>query len=79
MIYFDHAATAGNRPESVGKAMIHALETVAANPGRSGHGRSLEAARIVTEARTEIAALIGARDSSTRKLDRRSTTNSIIR
>lgn len=64
MIYFDHAATAGNRPDAVGKAMINALESVAANPGRSGHRRSLEAARIVTEARDEIAALIGAPDSS---------------
>jgi len=64
MIYFDHAATAGNRPESVGRAMVHALEVVAANPGRSGHRRSLEAARIVATARDEVAALIGAPDSS---------------
>ena len=64
MIYFDHAATAGNRPESVGRAMIHALEVVAANPGRSGHRRSLDAARIAENARDEVASLIGAPDSS---------------
>jgi cysteine desulfurase/selenocysteine lyase len=64
MIYFDHAATAGTRPRSVGQAMIHTLEAVAANPGRSGHRRSLEAARIVACARDEVAALIHAPDSS---------------
>jgi len=64
MIYFDHAATAGSRPPSVGEAMMHALEAVSANPGRSGHRRSLEAARIVSGARDEVAALIGAADSS---------------
>lgn len=62
MIYFDHAATAGRRPEGVGRAMLHALEEVAANPGRSGHRRSLEAARIIDGTRRGLAGLIGAGD-----------------
>lgn len=64
MIYFDHAATCGRRPASVGRAMLHALEEVAANPGRSGHPRSIQAARIVDDARRELAALIGASDAA---------------
>ncbi len=64
MIYFDHAATCGQRPPSIGRAMLHALEEVAANPGRSGHRRSIAAARIVDGARRDLAELIGANDSA---------------
>jgi cysteine desulfurase / selenocysteine lyase len=63
LIYFDHAATAGLRPESVGQAMLQALQ-VSANPGRSAHRLSLQAARLVEETREDLAALLGIRDSA---------------
>ncbi|MHC5057200.1 MAG: aminotransferase class V-fold PLP-dependent enzyme [Planctomycetota bacterium] len=61
-INFDNAATAGRRPDAVGEAMLRALTEVPANPGRSGHAVALEAARIVEDARVEVAGLVGARD-----------------
>lgn len=64
MIYFDNAATAGKRPPEVGRAMLHALEDISANPGRSAHRLSLEAARLVAGAREALAKLIHAPDSS---------------
>ncbi len=64
MIYFDHAATAGIRPDSVGQAMLEALREASANPGRSGHRLSLKAARLVEDARLELAGLFGAPDPS---------------
>jgi cysteine desulfurase family protein len=42
--------------------MVHFLEQVGANPGRSGHRLSLEAGRIVYEAREAIAEAFGADD-----------------
>lgn len=42
--------------------MHHFLDEVGANPGRSGHRMSIEAARIVYAAREAIAALFGASD-----------------
>ncbi len=42
--------------------MRHFLDEVGANPGRSGHRMSIEAARIVYAARETIAALFGAPD-----------------
>ena len=42
--------------------MLHFLDHVGANPGRSGHRLSLEAARIVYEAREAIAELFNAPD-----------------
>ena len=59
MIYFDNAATAGRRPDSVGEAVLHALREVSANPGRSGHRLALEAARIVEEVITKVTSLRG--------------------
>jgi cysteine desulfurase family protein len=61
-INLDNAATAGRRPDAVGEAVLRALVSVPANPGRSGHSLALEAARIVEDARVEVASLIGARD-----------------
>ena len=42
--------------------MCHFLDDVGANPGRSGHRMSIQAARIVYAAREAIAALFGAPD-----------------
>ena len=45
MIYLDHAATTGVKPEPVRRAVMQALMTLSANPGRSGAGPSLKAAK----------------------------------
>jgi cysteine desulfurase/selenocysteine lyase len=61
-IYLDNAATSWPKPPGVVRAMAHFLEEVGANPGRSGHRLSVEAARIVYEAREAIAGLFNAPD-----------------
>jgi len=53
MLYLDHAATGLPRAPGVAEAMIGALDQ--ANPGRSGHARSLDSARSVYGAREILA------------------------
>jgi cysteine desulfurase/selenocysteine lyase len=62
MIYFDNAATSWPKPPGVAEAMVHFMSEVGANPGRSGHRLSLEAGRIVYEARERVAELFHAPD-----------------
>jgi cysteine desulfurase/selenocysteine lyase len=62
MIYFDNAATSWPKPPGVTEAMLHFLNEVGANPGRSGHRLSLAAGRIVYEAREVVAELFHAPD-----------------
>jgi cysteine desulfurase family protein len=62
MIYFDNAATSWPKPPGVNQAMTDFLTNVGANPGRSGHRRSVEAGRIVYKARAAVAELFGAPD-----------------
>jgi cysteine desulfurase/selenocysteine lyase len=62
MIYFDNAATSWPKPPGVVQAMAHFLDEVGANPGRSGHRLSLEAGRIVYEARERVAELFNGPD-----------------
>lgn len=62
MIYFDNAATSWPKPPGVAEAMTQFLNEVGANPGRSGHRTSIEAARIIFEARQAVAALLRAPD-----------------
>ena len=50
MIYFDHAATGGRKPDRVLTAVQGALQ-VCANPGRSGHKLSVSAAELVFKCR----------------------------
>jgi cysteine desulfurase family protein len=64
MIYFDNAATSWPKPPEVISAMTNFMERAGANPGRSGHRMSLEAGRIVFNAREKVAELFGIRDSS---------------
>jgi cysteine desulfurase family protein len=64
MVYFDNAATSWPKPESVYKAMDHFMREVGANPGRSGHKMSVEAERIVLNARELLAEIFGVDDSS---------------
>jgi len=62
MIYFDNAATSWPKPPGVAEAMLHFLNQVGANPGRSGHRLSVEAGRIVYRAREALAELFNIRD-----------------
>jgi len=62
LIYLDNAATSWPKPPEVAAAMVAFLEQVGANPGRSGHRLSIEAARIVYATREKIAALFNAPD-----------------
>ena len=64
MIYFDNAATSWPKPPQVREAMNRFMEEVGANPGRSGHSLSVEAARIVYEAREALSTLFHVKDSS---------------
>jgi cysteine desulfurase family protein len=63
-IYFDNAATSHPKPDQVIQAAVRFLKKIGANPGRSGHRLSIEAARIVFETRELAARLFGVRDSS---------------
>jgi len=62
MIYFDNAATSWPKPESVTLAMVEFMNKVGANPGRSGHHLSVEAGRVVLEAREKVAELFKVED-----------------
>jgi len=64
MIYFDNAATSWPKPPQVKEAMVKFMDEVGANPGRSGHFLSIEAARIVYEAREALSVLFNVKDSS---------------
>jgi cysteine desulfurase/selenocysteine lyase len=59
VIYFDNAATSWPKPEAVPKAMGRFLGEHGANPGRSGHALSIQAGRVVFEARERAARLFG--------------------
>lgn len=61
-LYLDNAATSWPKPPGVAKSMVSFLDNSSANPGRSGHRMSIEAARIVYAAREAIASLFGASD-----------------
>jgi cysteine desulfurase family protein len=62
MIYLDNAATSWPKPPAVASAMVRFLDEVGANPGRSGHSRSVEAARRVYAAREAVAELFHVED-----------------
>jgi cysteine desulfurase / selenocysteine lyase len=62
MIYLDHAATSWPKPPEVISAMVDFLERAGGNPGRSGHRLSIEAGRIVYNAREILAEFFNASD-----------------
>jgi len=64
MIYLDNPATSWPKTHQVKAAMNRFMEEVGANPGRSGHSLSIEAARIVYEARESLSVLFHVKDSS---------------
>ena len=57
MIYFDNAATTGKKPESVIKAVDHALRYFSVNPGRGGYELSQNCAEMVYECRRKVCGL----------------------
>jgi cysteine desulfurase/selenocysteine lyase len=61
-IYFDNAATSWPKPPTVMEAMARFMEEIGANPGRSGHRRSIDAARILYDAREALAACFNVKD-----------------
>jgi len=63
-LYFDNAATSWPKPKSVLESMRLFFKKGGGNPGRSGHGRSIGAARIVVQTRELLARLLNVRDSS---------------
>jgi cysteine desulfurase family protein len=62
MIYLDNSATSWPKPPQVKEAMVKFMEEIGANPGRSGHLLSIEAARVLYEARESLANLFHVRD-----------------
>jgi cysteine desulfurase/selenocysteine lyase len=62
LIYLDNAATSWPKPPEVTAAMTRFLSEIGANPGRSGHRLSIEAARTVYAAREAVAELINLDD-----------------
>ncbi len=59
MIYLDNAATSFPKPESVLRGMDVFVRSSAANPGRSGHRRAVEAEAMISETRLLLARLFG--------------------
>ena len=60
--YLDNAATSWPKPEAVYQAVDRFMREVGATPGRGGHWREEEAARIADEARAALAQLFNAPD-----------------
>jgi cysteine desulfurase family protein len=55
MIYLDNAATSWPKPPEILRAMTDVLERAGGNPGRSGHRMSIDAARVIYDARESVA------------------------
>ena len=64
MIYLDNAATSWPKAPGVIEAMNEAMRTAGGNPGRSGHRLSVAAARLVYDARDDLAQFFGVSDPS---------------
>lgn len=65
MIYFDNAATSGVKPQGVVNAVKYALENYSANPGRSGHTLSVNAAEKVYETREKLSRFFNSNGAET--------------
>ncbi len=59
VVYLDNAATSFPKPPVVWDALLNYAKNIGANPGRSGHTLSVEAARIVFSCRRRLAELMG--------------------
>ena len=63
MIYLDNAATSFPKPKESMEHLNRFVTEIGGNPGRSGHSLSVEAARVVFEAREKLTAFINGDDS----------------
>ena len=63
MIYLDNAATSYPKPDETLQSLVHFVTNVGGNPGRSGHPLSIEAARIIFQAREKLTAFINGKHS----------------
>lgn len=61
-IYLDNAATSFPKPPAVAAVMTRVLAETAGNPGRGAHRMSLDASRVVFEARGTVAEMFGVGD-----------------
>ena len=61
-IYMDNAATSFPKPPEVTAAMVHFMQNVGANPGRSRHDRADQASLVVEGAREKLARLFNVPD-----------------
>ena len=59
MVYFDNAASTYPKPPCVIKAVSEWLRKNGANPGRSGHRMSMDAAEMIYNTRVAVADLFG--------------------
>jgi cysteine desulfurase / selenocysteine lyase len=59
MIYLDNAATSFPKPDAVFRGMDAFVRSSAANPGRSGHRRAVEAEAMINDTRLLLARLLG--------------------
>ena len=64
MIYLDNAATTWPKPESVYRAVDNCMRNVGGSSGRGGHNLARQAGEILFNAREEVAAIWGIKDSS---------------
>lgn len=62
IIYFDNAATSWPKPEATIHAVEECLRETGGSPGRSGHSQSINASRIIFNAREAISGLFGVND-----------------
>jgi len=62
IVYLDNAATSWPKPPCVTESMVYFLNEIGANPGRSAHRLSIEAGRVVYDAREAIAEIFGVSD-----------------
>ena len=65
MIYFDNAATTGKKPKTVVDVVNKALIKYSANPGRSGHTLSVNAAEKIYNIREKISDFFGSDGAET--------------
>jgi cysteine desulfurase family protein len=68
MIYLDNAATSFPKPPSVHEGATRFMQTMGANPGRSGHKLAVGANRMVEETRLELARFFNAGDTPERMI-----------
>jgi cysteine desulfurase family protein len=62
ILYLDNAATSFPKPEAMLAAMVNYQQNIGGSPGRSGHGLSIDAGRIVFETRETLARLFNMED-----------------